>query len=504
MANWLGLLAKSWKEDRWIVVCLVGVLLLRIPSLFEPYWYGDEGIYLAIGAAIRKGLLLYRDIYDNKPPLLYLMAAAAGSVAWFRAILLVWMLITITFFWMLLNRLFGTNQKLVKIASGLLALLTSLPVIEGNIANSEIFMIGLTIIAFWLVYPLLAAVKKRQKRGDWMQLTGSGLLLGTAFLLKVPALFDFMALAGFMFLSIDKKNIKTTMVNMVMIGVGFVLPVAVSLVYFVLQGIGGDYIRITIAQNLGYVSSWKAGNISGGSFRDKLGLLGRGGMLLVFYGGLFWNRKKISKAALLTFCWFGFALFAALLSERPYAHYLIQLLPPLAILIGLLTASQKRLSKLVSLVLIICLVAAGVMIRFWYYPVVSYYANFIAYASGAKSQADYLANFSGQVRTTYAAGNYLAGETEDGEKIFIWGDHPYLYALSKTLPAGRFTVAYHIIDFRGQEETIAALRAQPSRLIVVDKNEKRPFEELFPFLEENYQLENEFDYLAVYRLRGEE
>ena len=46
---------------RWLVVheailmILAGVVFLRIPSLFEPYWYGDEGIYLTIGQAMRHG-----------------------------------------------------------------------------------------------------------------------------------------------------------------------------------------------------------------------------------------------------------------------------------------------------------------------------------------------------------------------------------------------------------------------------------------------------------------
>src|SRR5438270_13611137 len=49
--------------------------LLRLPSLFEPYWYGDEGIYEVIGFAMRHGRLLYQGIWDNKPPLLYLLYA---------------------------------------------------------------------------------------------------------------------------------------------------------------------------------------------------------------------------------------------------------------------------------------------------------------------------------------------------------------------------------------------------------------------------------------------
>src|SRR3990167_10237118 len=101
----------------WLLLVLALVFLFRIPSFFEPYTYGDEMIYLTLGNAIRRGLVLYRDIHDNKPPLLYLIAAVAGNVFWFRAILAAWSLTTIGLFWKLVNFLFGKNQFLIKVTT---------------------------------------------------------------------------------------------------------------------------------------------------------------------------------------------------------------------------------------------------------------------------------------------------------------------------------------------------------------------------------------------------
>ena len=42
--------------------------LLRFPSLFEPNWYGDEGIYQAIGIAMREGRMLYSEIWGRDFP----------------------------------------------------------------------------------------------------------------------------------------------------------------------------------------------------------------------------------------------------------------------------------------------------------------------------------------------------------------------------------------------------------------------------------------------------
>ena len=71
-------------------------IILRLPSLFEPVSYGDECIYLTLGQAFLKGSVFYRDIHDNKPPFLYLIAALAnGRLFWFRFITIIWNTINI-------------------------------------------------------------------------------------------------------------------------------------------------------------------------------------------------------------------------------------------------------------------------------------------------------------------------------------------------------------------------------------------------------------------------
>src|SRR3990167_11226717 len=91
----------------WLFVLLSVVFILRIPSFFEPYSYGDEMIYLTLGEAIRRGIPLYSGIHDNKPPLLYVMAAIAGNLFWFKAILTIWHIVTIFLFWKLSQALFN-------------------------------------------------------------------------------------------------------------------------------------------------------------------------------------------------------------------------------------------------------------------------------------------------------------------------------------------------------------------------------------------------------------
>jgi len=45
-----------WLDSHlWLLIALLLLLILRIPNFFEPYWYGDEAIYLSLGNALNKG-----------------------------------------------------------------------------------------------------------------------------------------------------------------------------------------------------------------------------------------------------------------------------------------------------------------------------------------------------------------------------------------------------------------------------------------------------------------
>src|SRR5688500_951991 len=108
---------KIFNIPKWLAILLVGIFILRIPSLFEPSSYGDEMIYLSLGEAIRRGISLYKDIHDNNPPLLYFMAAIGGNLFRFRALLALWMMATTTAFWRLSTNIFPKNTRLVQIAT---------------------------------------------------------------------------------------------------------------------------------------------------------------------------------------------------------------------------------------------------------------------------------------------------------------------------------------------------------------------------------------------------
>lgn len=446
---------------RALIFILLVVTLLRIPSLFEPRLYADEQIYLTIGMAMRKGVVLYKEIYDNKPPLLYVVAAIAGSVFWLRMILLAWNLLTITMFWEVAEKL--VKKKLIVVATIIFAVLTTLPVWEGNIANAEIFLILFTISG------VLLALKEK-----WWW---AGVVFGIAALFKVPGAVEMGAVV--IMLMRDGKWMKKTIIMTA--GAGVV--VGLSGIYFWLAGAGRDYFESAFAQLFPYLQSWGSGGSGGG-------LVIRGIILVAILVGLvIWVRNK---KMVLVGAWLALALFAALLSGRPYPHYLIQVVAPLSLV--LVMGNRKLAVAGVGLVLV-----AIIGFKFWMYPVVPYYVKFFEFATGRISREEYSAKINGDWPWVEKTVEYVRKSTMPGEKIFVWGTNPEIYAYSGRLPASRYTVAYHIKDFRAFGNVVEELKKNRPRLIIWIKDEEK-YRELEELITIGYIEVWEGEKAIIYRL----
>src|SRR3989344_1642075 len=109
----IGRLKKQYKHSHLI---LVGILLLtflmRFPSLFEPFWYGDEGIFAAVARNLNLGGTLYATSWDNKPPMIYLTYAGifkffGVSMFWLRLVTIIAVLSTSAIIYEIAQKVFG-------------------------------------------------------------------------------------------------------------------------------------------------------------------------------------------------------------------------------------------------------------------------------------------------------------------------------------------------------------------------------------------------------------
>jgi len=194
---------------------------------------------------------------------------------------------------------------------------------------------------------------------------------------------------------------------------------------------------------------------------------------------------------LVFFCsvWLAAALIAvAANGARMYATYFLPTAPPLALLVGsLFDRSAGRTLNPQRLLNAAVVVLAGVVAVHSHYPdrLVRYTAADIAQLRGTAPRAAYLEMFGGyangrgySARANDELASYLRAHSGDGDRIYIFGMAPAVYFDARRLPANRFVWTFPAVaPFAGHPAfTANALaadleRAAP-RFLVLERNNR--------------------------------
>lgn len=475
-----------------LVLFIILGLVLRLPSLFEPYWNSDEGVYLAVGQAIRRGLSAYEDVYDNKPPLLHLLAAISPEQLHFRILSSIFVLLSLLVFFKICQKLL-VNKAISSILI-IYLLLTNLPLLEGNTGNAEMFfqLTSLVGIYLWARGSTTSSVQK----------LSLGLIFGIGFLFKFHAVFDLAPLVVYILLFQPDsffKSLRERFYDVFIIIVGFSLPFIASLIPYYFYGTINYYLDAAFIGNLDYATRW--GN-SPTIIMEKLSpitLAGRSILLVVVTSLLFLFKKRISKTEALVFLWFSFSLFSVLLSGRPYPHYIYQLVPSLCLVIFILFKGE-RFSRFFAATFLGLLLVSVIKFNFYVYPVLGYYRNFYLWITNQRSATDYINHFNWNDSRNVEIANYIKKNSSPDDKIYLAGDQPVIYALSDRRPAGSYLYQYQVFDFGKTDDLLTAFRSAPPKVIVIFLEEERFWEGFEDLLASKYVLATSIGNALIYSI----
>lgn len=476
----------SWplkKINYGIFLALGLVLLLRLPTFFEPYYDGDEGVYYILGQMMQRGAVLYRDIWDNKTPLLYMIYAINPTLWWAK--------LTATL--CVLGTSLGTYYlgKKLKINGWLVALLTgtflSMPILAGNTANAELyFTLPIILGAFFLF----------TNRVNGILL---GLLAAWAFNLKVPAIFDFAGLFLAYTIIHWRWQLRYWVKFYLPVAAAFAAPLLGFALYFYSRSALADFIAAAFIQNRAYVSVWS-------------GPLGKLGNPLIIYGAILLAavavltillvKKRVSQEVFFLAVWLGFSTYATLLSGRPYPHYLLQIAAPLMLLTVYLVTNLKRYwPGVIALVVGAILVGRMFASQFYLANFWSYYQNFFDFASERKTWEQYQGYFGQDNIDAYQMAGFLRQNSKPNEPAFVWGENDYMYILSGRFPAAKFIRAHHLttIDVKNFDLTMARLQKFQPKFILIARPVTVRFDQLEIFVHENYRFVALFGNYYIYQ-----
>lgn len=459
-----------------LIFCFV-FIILRFPSMFEPNWYGDEGIYQAIGYGLRSGRDFYTGVWDNKPPLLFVIYALAGGdqfIARFMSIIFgVGALIA---FYSLTRKIFHSN-RMQFISTIFFVLFFGLPIIEGNIANSENFMLFPIVLSANILYPIFKKFNKKLIKFEKRNLLLGGIILSLSFLIKIVTIFDFAAFLIFSFFIScysEKLTLKTLSriipeysFKIIWFLAGFILPVIVSFIYFYIQGVLPYYLDAAFGRNVDYVGWANYFIIPQGLLYLRIILLG------VVLFSIFIKRRMFSPAPLFILIWTAFSLFNAFFSNRGYTHYMLLVLPSLSLLVGLIFKEQLVLKKVLGFLLTIVIIST-LYFNFAHWSLrktASYYLNYFKLISGNITFRTYQEFFDPRNPKDYMIAEYINKKTNKKDIVFLWGNSAQIYPLSETLPPGRYSAAYHIINNKNTiSETEKALNKNVPKYIIITQD----------------------------------
>jgi len=359
------------------IAIALGALALRLPSLYEPRWYRDEGIFAAIAASVRGGDALYGESWDNKPPGIFLTYAgiqtAFGSGMFaLHAVTLAVVLVTLALVMALCWR---HGQERGALVGGLLfAALLCTPVLEGNLALTETYMIAFTSAA-------ALAVSTGIARQDDRLLCVAGVLCAIAIGYKQVAVFDAAAF-GLLIGLTRRAWLRPTALFVA----GIAGPHAFGAVFFLATGTFGDY-WYAIAGSMPLYS---------GLGPDRTPLLRALAVApaIVAAGALIVRRRKgeeLSDRDLPTL-WLAFAFAGATSSTMPFAHYLQQVVPPLSLVAAAFAAGMRPSALGAGLAVGATVVAAvqfgPAMLEQRQLRPVPYYENYLSYTFGDRGYQD--------------------------------------------------------------------------------------------------------------------
>lgn len=433
--------ASSW-QGRWegflrradLVLPLLLYLALRLPSWFEPHWYSDESGYATTAWLSTHGSTLYLTVWNNKPPLLFWIY---DVVLWLfgRGEFGLHLLSTVTglaalaALWRLLRIRYRGMRMFLPMA--LAAVLLGLPLLNGDLALPENFLIAPEAAAMLCLLWALTSVRSRPAL---LAAAGSGVIFGLACLIQQTSLGP-AALAVFLLLVVRGRP-----------GISQAAALLAGLAVVVVAGVA-PYLFWAGPHNVYYflVQSYQVYTSSSLPLTPLM-LMPRAAAALLMLAGIYWRRHH-DPLRLLALAWLVCELLVYALPNRPYAHFLLPAVVPACLLLAAARiphpshwpwrrlarrALPASLTAVVGLWVALALVSPSsgstVVLTLRYYP------TFVKEATGSLSTAQFDGMFgTGTVAEAKAVAwikrNHLQGLT-----ALAWADDAWPYLLGDLAP----------------------------------------------------------------------
>lgn len=514
-------------------------LLLRVPSIVAPLGI-DQGLWASAVRGMARGMSLYQDVWEQRPPGIYLIYLWGFRLLGWTAATVVWLDIlaaaaTTVLLAAIAYRLAGRTAA--ALSAALFAALTMPAGLYGYGGLLERSVCETFIVVCVACSAYCAAVLR--ERASMTLAVMLGVAAGAAVVLKPNAGIYAPFILGWLVVAWRRgaaaKPAAASMIRMVaaMVAGGLVVPL-LTVLWLWLRGLIPEAQLAVVDFNRWYVGEAFTLDSFVDGFsraivyrgrRDPLWLAAGVGCLLAAWDLL--RRRPLDPVASLAIWWgAASALTIAVQGVRLYSTYFIQAYPPLALLsawtlmqIADRATVRRAIGAVTAVLMLVLLVRYGYVAR-----AVSWTRVDLAALRGDLPAAEYLERFGGYGETSrgYSAranqevADYIRQHTQPDDRVFLFGiNGASLYFLADRMPAHRFlranffaTTEFPNAAFRVDAVVQDLKRARPVYLLFERLKSAAEWARIIDALPERaevaellsgYKLEAQVEDFAIYR-----
>lgn len=509
---------------------IVALLAIRLPSLVQPAG-GDQGLYAYAGQRMLAGDVMYRDMWDQKPP---------GIAALYAVMLRVWpheslvpgadLVAAASVAWLLIVLGYRRYSPGIGWGAATMFLFLGDPYLQRM---SGVYVRGqcepFVSVAIGVSLVLLAAPARRR----W-HLFGAGLAFAAAFWLKYSGAYGVAVVAAvWLWRPRDSSGLKAFAADLLWVAAAFIVVAVAVLGYFAVHHALLDLRLATIDYNLLYSNETYQGRASALLYVFMFPVERARVDLLWFVGGigalLLLVRARSRASTLVAFAWLASAILSiAINGHRDLPNYFVQANPALALAAsaGLATvAASPRWIRAAAATLILAGIwrvgsdSTVIGLRLGSIPGLVDNVRFdLSYAQGRITREAYLSRFRGVKFDALEIDRlvrYVGATTDPGDSIYVFGfSGGSVCWKSDRRSSSRFYWSRPVlIEFDadragyGSRGLLRDLEARPPTVVALQKDEWRSRQffvrdpALRRWLQEGYVLDHDTPMFEVWRLR---
>lgn len=488
-----------------ILGVLLAVVAIAFPSLFVPFGR-DQGIHANIAKLAEDGLVVYRDIFNVKPPM------------------------TTVIHW-LSQRLFGETVQAIRMMD--IVIIAGACVMLQLLVSRHLRSVWLGVVAaiayacwhfsngywstaqtdgwcgFFTIGAMLAyshALDYKHERGRLCLLALAGFAIGLSFWLKYTS-----ALVILVFPAVHlalKADLRRIVRDGAAVTAGLTLCIGGGLALLAAQGALPAYVDIQDflrsyvghRQSILRIALWPFFELAGAKMAAILAMLG----IYALYKSIQKRQRVPECTGLLV--WLAAGCASGLLQGKLFTYHMLPFQPPLAVAaavgVGALAGFLSRhMERNVAIPVAVC---ASLLIV-WFSEIPKKYAEVLPVLRGEQSLRAYwdseeFNQYDSMTTYNLALVDYLRRETLACDAVYLWGYEPGVLFKADRRPVSRFTfnfpmfAAFYRQSYRN--EFMADLRETPPVVFIVQHEDRTPHVSIHN--KDSAEVLEEFDALKAF------